>query len=157
MEPLKSRSNQKKYIILHHSVSGDHPTLPNVGAIRDYHVKVNGWVDVGYHFLLDRINGHMEIVCGRMLDERGAHCKEMDFNESGIGICVIGNFDQEPPPLDTMATLRHLCRSLMGQFGIKAVDVIGHREAQALGCIPVEKRKTCPGKSFDMDLFRDSL
>ncbi|MBL8022989.1 MAG: N-acetylmuramoyl-L-alanine amidase [Elusimicrobia bacterium] len=157
MEPLKSRSNQKKYIILHHSVSADHPTLSNVGAIRNYHVNVNGWVDVGYHFLLDRINGHLEIVCGRMLDERGAHCKELDFNASGIGICVIGNFDQEPPPLDTLATLRHLCRSLMNQNIITADRVLGHREAQAMGGVPVEQRKSCPGKAWDMGAFRDSL
>ena len=144
MEPLKSRSNQKKYIILHHSVSADHPTLSNVGAIRNYHVNVNGWVDVGYHFLLDRINGHVEIVCGRMLDERGAHYKELDFNASSIGICVIGN-------------LRHLCRSLMNQNIITADRVLGHREAQAMGGVPVEQRKSCPGKAWDMGAFRDSL
>ena len=70
MEPSKSRSNQKKHIILHHGVGADH--LPsNVGAIPELSVNVNGWVDVGYHFLLDRINGHGEIVCGRMLDRRG--------------------------------------------------------------------------------------
>lgn len=157
MEPPKTRTNNKRFIVLHHSVSADHPTLGNVGAIRNYHVNVNGWFNVGYHFILDRVSGRPEIVVGRMMDERGAHCKELDFNEVGIGICVIGNFDDEPPPLDTLSELRHLCRSLMNQYIITKENVIGHREAQAIGGVPPEKRKTCPGTAWNMEHFRDSL
>ena len=148
---------KKTHIVVHHSASADHPTFMNFQAIRDYHVKVNGWRDVGYNFVLDRINGRVEVLVGRTLTEDGAHTIEMSLNKVGIGICLIGDFDKEVPPSDSLELLARICRSLMDQFGIPPENVVGHWEAQAMGGVPVAKRKTCPGLKFNVDDFRKRI
>lgn len=147
----------KTHIVVHHSASADHPILSNVGAIRDFHVKVNGWRDIGYNFIVDRIQNRPEVVVGRMLTETGAHTLELHLNTVGIGVCVVGDYDAVTPPQDALDALRRLCKSLMEQFSIPVENVLGHREAQAAGGVPIAERKTCPGRLFDMDAFRASL
>ena len=147
----------KTHIVVHHSATADSSTLSNVGAIRDYHVNVNKWRDVGYHFLLDRMSGRVETVIGRLPDEEGAHTLELGLNRLGFGICCVGNYDVVTPPEDLMAALRRLCLYLMRTYQIPPENVLGHREAQAAGGVPVAGRKSCPGRLFDMDAFRASL
>ncbi len=147
----------KSYIVIHHSVSADNPVLSNIGAIRDWHVKVNGWRDIGYHWVLEQMNGRWEVVMGRLPDEKGAHTKELDLNETGYGICVVGNYDVEVPTEGLLTALRRLCIYLMRKDHIPVYRVIGHWEAQAMGGVPVAERKTCPGRLFHMDKFRESL
>lgn len=154
---MVSAELKKTHIVVHHSASADHPTHLNFQAIRDYHVNVNGWRDIGYNFVLDRINGRVEILVGRLLTDMGAHTREMNLNNVGIGICLIGDYDKSSPSEDAVALLLNLCRSLMTQFHIPPECVIGHREAQAAGGVPIAERKTCPGSMFDMDWFRAKL
>jgi len=148
---------KKTHIVIHHSASADHPTHVNFQAIRDYHVNVNGWRDVGYNFVVDRISGRVEVFVGRTLTEDGAHTIEMSLNKVGVGICLIGDFDQGTPPNDSLEFLARLCRSLMDQFVIPPENVIGHWEAQAMGGVPSAKRKTCPGSKFNMEDFRKKI
>jgi|TARA_R100000935_G_scaffold56548_1_gene88375 N-acetylmuramoyl-L-alanine amidase len=58
--------------------------------IRDWHVKGNGWDDIGYHFVV-RLDGKIEY--GRMVDKSGAHVK--GHNRDSIGICYIGGMDKD--------------------------------------------------------------
>ena len=148
---------KKSHVVIHHSASADHPTHTNFQAIRDYHVKINKWRDVGYNFVLDRINGRPEVFVGRTMTEDGAHTKELGLNNVGIGICLIGNYDVEEPQMDALELLARICRSLMEQFGIPPENVLGHWEAQAMGGVPIAERKTCPGIKFNMDDFRKRL
>lgn len=148
---------KKTHIVIHHSISEDHPLLVNFQDIRDYHVNVNKWRDVGYNFVLDKINNRTEIFVGRMLTETGAHTIELGLNKVGIGICVIGDYDEKSPSEESIDVLGRLCRSLMEEFLIPYVNVIGHWEAQMMGGLPPSKRKTCPGKMFNMDMFRQKL
>lgn len=148
---------KKSHVVIHHSASADHPTHINFQAIRDYHVKINKWRDVGYNFVLDRLNGRPEVFVGRTMTEDGAHTKELGLNKVGIGICLIGNYDVEEPHTDALELLARICRSLMEQFGIPPENVIGHWEAQAMGGVPIAERKTCPGIKFNMDDFRKRL
>jgi len=53
--------------------------------IRDWHVKGNGWDDIGYHFVV-RLDGSIEY--GRMVDKYGAHVKGDNYDS--IGICYVG-------------------------------------------------------------------
>jgi hypothetical protein len=147
----------KTHIIIHHSASADHPTHVNFQAIRDYHVNINKWRDVGYNFVIDRINGRPEVFVGRMLTEDGAHTVELSLNKVGVGICLVGNFDQDQPSSDSLELMARLCKSMMEQFCIPPENVLGHWEAQAMGGVPIAKRKTCPGLKFSMDEFRKRL
>ena|SRR3990167_10942760 len=140
------------YIIIHHSLTEDGTTV-SWNAICDYHVKVNGWRDIGYHYGIELVGDRYNIFKGRMDTEAGAHC--LGFNDDSIGICMVGNFDHVPPPPAQVDLLRKLCRSLMEIYNIKPDHVLGHRETYPLRGVQVEK--TCPGSAFSMESFEQSL
>lgn len=144
----------KTHIVLHHSLTEDGKTV-SWSAIRQYHVKTNGWRDIGYHFGIEDINGTLEILFGRLPNEDGAHCQDAGMNRKGIGICLVGNFDAQVPTTELWSKARGLVLYLMDAYKIPAENVIGHREAQA--SLPLSKRKSCPGKLFNMDRFRKDL
>jgi len=119
------------------------------------------WKDIGYHYGVELIwvnppqspltlrgesKGGYEILVGRNLDEEGAHCVGM--NQKAIGICFVGNFDLAPPPADQWAAGVLFVRSLCRVLDIPITCVVAHRDYAT---------KTCPGKLFDMDLFRKDL
>jgi hypothetical protein len=80
MDPLKNRPIQKKWIVIHHSVSADHPTLGNVGAIRNYHVNVNGWSTSDTISCWTGSSGRTEIVLAGCWTSVGRIVKSLDFN-----------------------------------------------------------------------------
>lgn len=139
-------------IIIHHSLTADGPTV-SWQAIRDYHINVNGWKEVGYQYGLELVGFHYEILKGRMDDEEGAHC--LGFNNDSIGICVIGNYDRTPPGASQLALLKKLVNSLRNIYGIKLENVLGHWETYGRRGKPIEK--SCPGIMFSMPKFRQML
>jgi len=48
----------------------------------------------------------------------GAHAGNRDHNDNGIGICLIGNFDQTPPTDRQVAAVRGLARALAERYAI---------------------------------------
>ena len=133
-------------IILHHSLTKDSVTV-SWGAITNYHINHNGWDDNGYHFGIELINNRYEILVGRMLNIRGAHCR--NHNEGSIGICLIGNFNETYIPANQWDLALRLCRSLMDIFFLTPKDVYRDRDFHS--------RKTCPGKNFNIYEFRRQL
>ena len=139
-----------KRIILHHSATADSKTL-SAGAIRHFHTVVNGWPDIGYHFVVENVADgagrmHSEIIVGRMLTEVGFHTKGK--NTGSIGICFVGDFDVAPPPREIWLTGLRLVKSLCDVFAIPSMHVYGHRDFST---------KTCPGRQFDLRAFREAL
>ena len=131
-------------IILHHSLTKDSDTV-SWGAIRRYHIETNNWSDIGYHFGIEQVKDYTEILFGRMPNKIGSHCK--GHNTDSIGICFVGNFDNEPPPMDSWNKGVLLCKYLVEQFGIKII--LGHTE--------LNSHKTCPGRMFDLENFRKDV
>ena len=58
-------------IIIHCSATPKHKDF-SAETIRDWHVKGNGWDDIGYHYVV-RLDGSLEY--GRPVQVPGAHCK----------------------------------------------------------------------------------
>lgn len=141
-----------EYIVIHHSLTEDGKTV-SWQAIRDYHVNVQKWSDVGYHYGIELVNDRYEIFKGRMDTESGAHC--IGFNDKSIGICCVGNYDTYAPDSNMVKTLISLVRSLMGIYGIPASRVIGHWESYGLRGKTIEK--TCPGNKLSMWSLRRTL
>lgn len=72
------------YIVVHCSAT---PPNVDIGAkeIREWHQKQNGWLDIGYHFVIRR-NGQIER--GRPIDVQGAGAR--GFNDCAVHICMVG-------------------------------------------------------------------
>lgn len=131
-----------KRIILHHSAGPDNTVLDWAG-IRRYHMSDKGYVDIGYHFGIEKVGETYEVLLGRMFNEPGAHCHGANYNS--LGIVLIGNFELGPVPPAQFAMAVRLCKALRATLGIPTSQMFGHRELAST---------LCPGKYFDMDLFR---
>ena len=98
-------------------------------------------------------------MIGRSLKETGAHAgvrgKPNIFNQEGIGICVIGNFDKEAPPEGAIKELVNLCGLLMDLFDIPKSQIIGHRDVYTYFGLP--QYKSCPGNKFDIEEVRSLI
>lgn len=135
-----------KLIILHHSLTKDTQTV-SWNAIRRYHTNTLGWKDIGYHYGIELLRDHYEILLGRMLDETGAHTKS--YNGRSIGICFIGNFDDREPPESQWNLGLKLVKWLMYEYKMDIGHIFGHND--------FNNEKTCPGKLFDIKKFKTDL
>lgn len=176
---VKPDGFRPSWIVIHHSLSAD-GNVRNWDAIKKYHMSYrhNGKIitrelyelkkaqgedgleipfrDVGYHFCIENVNGNLEVLPGRLIGESGAHAP--GFNGNSVAICLIGNYDNEPPSVDRLSLVASLCRQLQLEYKIPRDQVIGHRETYGKpGAPPLPAQKTCPGKLFDLDKLRAVL
>ncbi|MBI4577427.1 MAG: N-acetylmuramoyl-L-alanine amidase [Planctomycetes bacterium] len=135
-----------RYVVLHHSAtaSGDAATF-------DRWHREKGWGGLGYHFVIGNGqgagDGELEVGYRWRGQLRGAHAKADRFNEYGIGICLVGNFQETDPTPAQLATTRRLVAALRGRYGIGASGVHGHRDVREGGT-------ECPGRRFPMEEFQ---
>jgi hypothetical protein len=85
--------------IVHHTVNSNSYSKAQsasiVRAIELYHVKSNGWNDIGYNFLVDKYGQIFEGRYGGITRPVvGAHSQ--GFNSGSVGIAVIGNYGSTP-------------------------------------------------------------
>ena len=123
-------------IVIHHSGNTD-----TVEDIRNLHVNINKWDDIGYHFMIDR-DGNLFI--GREIDKIGAHV--YGFNESSIGVCLLGNFDFEKIEEKQLDMLRWLLNNLMNEFNLNKESIKFHRDFP-------DVTKSCPGINIIKELI----
>jgi len=76
-------------IILHCTATPEFREV-TVQDLRDWHVKGNGWSDIGYHYFID-LQGVVH-KC-RPIERIGAHTK--GHNKDSIGVAYAGGMDQE--------------------------------------------------------------
>lgn len=125
-----------KTIVIHHSGNTD-----TVEKIRKLHVEINGWDDIGYHFMITK-NG--KILRGRYLNIEGAHV--FGFNKDSIGVCLLGNFDREFINDKQKHSLTELLEKLTKKFNIDKNDIKFHRDFPNVA-------KSCPGKNIKRELI----
>jgi len=141
--------NNPKYIVIHHSKSYDQ-VVRDFEAIRHYHVDVRGWDDIGYHFIIERVESQIQILRGRDVYKEGAHA--LGFNSVSIGICVVGDYDLRSWDVPKVQKLIDLVKALRLTFNIDRDKVIGHRETYELRGLAQEK--SCPGSMIYMSDVR---
>lgn len=123
------------HVLIHHSASPDHDGL-DFDEIRKYHLNVNNWQDIGYHFLMEQADGMVIVVQGRPLTMTGAHSPGM--NDKAIGVCVVGNFEiTEPSPTIIEALVDRVLVPQCRIWNIPAVNIHGHRD---------HRKTLCPGE-----------
>jgi N-acetyl-anhydromuramyl-L-alanine amidase AmpD len=142
-----ARANDWRWIVLHHSAT------PAGGAKTfDKMHKQKGWDELGYHFVIgngtDTADGQVEVGPRWTKQKHGAHAKTPDnqFNMHGIGICLVGNFDNERPTRAQLAALNRLVAFLMKTYHVSPGKVLGH---EATG-----RATECPGKFLDVASVR---
>jgi N-acetylmuramoyl-L-alanine amidase len=137
-----------QYIVIHHSAT---PT--GSMAFFDKEHKAKGWDGVGYHFVIgngtETGDGQVEVTQRWPLQKWGAHAKTMDnrFNEHGIGICLVGNFDVERPSPQQLRSLSRLVAHLAQTYRISPQNVVGHRDT---------KPTDCPGRFVNIAAVRSA-
>ena len=138
---------QWEYIVLHHSASGS----GSLASIDQYHREVRGWDECGYHFVIgngtESGDGEIE-VGGRWLKQKhGAHTKHPDhpeYNDDGIGVCLVGNLDGTPPTPKQVVACRRLVGYLSERCQISPQHVATHADL-------VGQHTECPGRYFPYD------
>jgi len=100
-----------------------------VRGIEVYHVKGNGWNDIGYNALVDRFGTVYEGRYGG-IDRNvvGAHAK--GFNTGSFGIAVMGNYQSVDPP---QAAVDALVRTLAWRLDLAHVDPLSTVNAISSG------------------------
>lgn len=129
-----------KNIIIHHSVT---PIEFPVDGIRQYHIAQRGYKDIAYHYLIKKLGSAYEVVVGRPINMAGAHC--IGRNSDSIGICVVGNYEEEAPEQRAMVTLISFCASLCDQHKIPFEHIYPHNHFA---------KTACPGKHIDVERIR---
>ena len=137
-----------KWIVIHHSA-----TPSGSMAFFDKEHTAKGWDGVGYHFVIgngtETGDGQIEVTQRWPLQKWGAHAKTIDnrFNEHGIGICLVGNFDVERPSPKQMQSLSRLVAYLSQTYRISPQNVVGHRDT---------KPTDCPGRFVNIAAIRNA-
>ncbi len=138
-----------RHIVIHHSDSA-----VGSAAIFDRAHKARGWDGLGYHFVIGNgsASGDGEVEVGYRWREQktGAHAGNAEYNQAGIGICLVGDFEHNYATPAQMASLRQLVRFLQVKTGVPTYEIIGH-------CNVPPPHTQCPGAHFDMAAFRASM
>ena len=94
--------------VVHHTVNlNDYGPLAAAAIVRGievYHVKGNGWDDIGYNFLVDRYGQVYEGRAGG-IDRNVIGAHSQGFNTATAGVALIGNFTSTPIPAAARAAL----------------------------------------------------
>lgn len=142
----KAPARPWKWIVIHHSA-----TPSGSAAVFDREHREKGWDELGYHFVIGNGtqsgDGQVEVGSRWPKQKWGAHAKTPDnrYNDFGIGICLVGNFQIEHPTQAQLRSLSRLVAYLMKTYRISPSDVIRHKDT---------KQTECPGNNLDVDLVR---
>ena len=140
-------SNNPDKIIIHHSwLPLDNKLLSEFESIRNYHIETNGWIDIGYHFVIEYVNNKLTWREGRKMWQEGAHTYGQ--NKTSIGICCVGNFDKDIPPQSLYDFLAKNIVDVVFKYYNSKMTIHGHNEYAD---------KSCPGRNFDLDRVRKSI
>jgi N-acetylmuramoyl-L-alanine amidase len=126
------------HLVVHCSATKAHQDF-GVDDIREWHVKDNGWLDVGYNFVIKR-DGVIERGRPAMAVGSGV----AGYNSHSLHVCLIGGIDNDGNAEDNFTdaqrkSLAFLLASLNKYVAPKA-EVCGHRDFPGV-------QKACP--SFD--------
>ena len=119
-------------VVVHHSAM-----LLSEGPrdIQSVHMHQRGFLDIGYHFVID---GEGRIYEGRSLATHGAHVA--GHNAGTLGIALMGNYEIIEPATEQRVRLKWLIQALMRKYPL--THLAGHG-AFAPG------KTLCPGKNLE--------
>lgn len=128
-----------KYILVHHSAT-EVGSLEAIDLAHRQRLDADGnpWRGIGYHFVIG--NGHGmrdgEIQATFRWDEQlaGAHAGHGEYNQHGIGICLIGNFEESPPTESQMRSMSLLIQWLKKEYSLPPDGLVRHQDVRSTAC-----------------------
>jgi hypothetical protein len=96
-----SYADRVAFSVVHHTAGAQPSSAAESAAIvrgiQAFHVKANGWNDIGYNFLVDRFGQIFEGRGGGITENViGAHAQ--GFNTGSVGVAVLGTFSGSAIP-----------------------------------------------------------
>ena len=138
---------QWRYIIVHHSAE----PRGGLASIDRFHREKNHWDECGYHFVIgngtESGDGEIEVGSRWAKQKHGAHTKpegNQEYNENGIGICLVGNFNNESPTPKQVEACRRLITYLQQRCNVPSVGITTHGDVAGT-------HTDCPGRHFPYD------
>ncbi len=130
-----------KYIVCHHSAI----EAGNAEVYGKAHLRRGMEHGLAYHFVIGngRDSGDGEIEVGPRWQHqlRGGHVRKTEVNDSGIGICLVGNLQNHRPTARQSRAMNELLDFLCSGYARSNVEVTVHKR--------VDKNHTlCPGRHF---------
>jgi N-acetylmuramoyl-L-alanine amidase len=126
-------------IVLHHSAT----ITGTPQAFAEHHVKSKKWPGIGYHYVVGKKGEIWQTNDATTISYHAAN-----YNGHSLGVCMVGNFDEQrlegPQKESVLSLLRYL---LEMHPGVK--HLYGHKETGG--------KTACPGKNISMDEIRAAL
>jgi hypothetical protein len=157
--PPRGITRRWNSIIIHHTDS-------DLGSLRDidqWH-RDKGWEGCGYDFVIGNgthsADGKIEMSQRWRAQETGAHTRLSAafarqkrvapnyYNENGIGIVMIGNFDKTRPSAAQLQSLARLVKFLMTECRIPESRIFTHGGSDGVD------QTHCPGRYFSLTQFK---
>ncbi|MBN1554765.1 MAG: N-acetylmuramoyl-L-alanine amidase [Phycisphaerae bacterium] len=124
-------SRDWRYIVMHHSAT----TSGNASRFDQLH-RQKGWDELGYHFVITNGNGgpdgQVQVGSRWRKQKHGAHTGNTpgnEYNEHGIGICLVGNFMNSNPTAAQLRSVTELTEFLVERNNVSPVNIIAHKDA----------------------------
>lgn len=140
-------------VVLHHTATST-GSVESIDAVHKRKTDSRGqpWLGIGYHFVIGNGQGMPDGAVEPTFRWRqqlpGAHAGDAEINQTGVGIALVGNFDQSPPTPAQREAVTRLIRHLLGTLELTPERVIGHGDIKATAC---------PGRHFSLDALRTSV
>lgn len=142
-----------KIVIHHAAVTYDLDPIKTLASFEKTHKERLGslgqpvsdlpYGNVAYHYVIAKYGN---ITACRAIKDIGYHASNWEVNKESIGICLMGDFDKETPTNVQYGQLRYLINTIKKEYN---VTVHLHKE--------YDKKKTCPGKHFDINQLSKSV
>lgn len=127
---------------IHHTASpaddgGD--AAARMRQMQAYHMDTNGWCDIGYHFVVSQAGA---VYQGRS-DERRPGAHVLNNNSGNVGICLIGNFQNQQVSDTQLNKAAEIVRWVGQTYDIpfNRTSIKGHREHSG-------QSTSCPGDNL---------
>lgn len=137
-----------RHVVIHHSGT----SWGNAERFGKFHREERGWEGLAYHFVIgngsNSGDGEVEVGYRWKEQKRGAHAGVDEYNRYGVGICLVGNFEETLPTPNQMRSLYRLVTYLLARCGMGPANIIRHRDIGD---------KLCPGKNFPFEEFVENL
>jgi len=139
----EAKENSWRYIVIHHSAT----KTGSAARFDDYHRNKRKWEHgLAYHFVIGNgsfsEDGAIEVGERWKKQIHGAHTANMSCNRIAIGVCLVGDFENEGEPTNNQfESLTNLVQHLSRKYCIPLTNIILHKHV-------TQKGTACPGKNF---------